>query len=51
MQNLKIVTTQFENPSGDKAYNLEVIEKLATQAAQQGGRALGLASRTLPNKK
>ncbi|MEF9478323.1 nitrilase family protein [Chryseobacterium sp. 1B4] len=31
--NIKISTAQFENKSGDKAYNLSVIEKLAQQAS------------------
>lgn len=34
--NIKISTAQFENKSGDKAYNLSVIEKLARQASAQG---------------
>jgi predicted amidohydrolase len=36
MKNLKIATAQFENKSGDKAYNLSVIKDLAQKAAQQG---------------
>jgi predicted amidohydrolase len=36
MKNLKIATAQFENKSGDKAYNLSVIKNLAQKAAQQG---------------
>jgi predicted amidohydrolase len=36
MENLKIATAQFENKSGDKAYNLLVIKNLAKKAAQQG---------------
>ncbi|MBS1531746.1 MAG: nitrilase family protein [Bacteroidetes bacterium] len=36
MKNLKIATAQFENKSGDKAYNLSVIEKLSARAASQG---------------
>ncbi|WP_371922993.1 nitrilase-related carbon-nitrogen hydrolase [Flavobacterium sp. B183] len=36
MKNLKIATAQFENKSGDKSYNLSVIEKLSQQAASQG---------------
>jgi 5-aminopentanamidase len=36
MQPLKIATAQFENKSGDKNYNLSVIEKLARQASKQG---------------
>lgn len=34
--NIKISTAQFENRSGDKEYNLSVIEKLAQQASSQG---------------
>jgi predicted amidohydrolase len=36
MKNLKIATAQFENKSGNKAYNLSVIKNLAQKAAQQG---------------
>jgi predicted amidohydrolase len=36
MKNLKIATAQFENKSGDKAYNLSVIKDLTAKAAQQG---------------
>jgi predicted amidohydrolase len=36
MENLKIATAQFENKSGDKAYNLGVIDQLAAKAALQG---------------
>ncbi|WP_413998176.1 nitrilase family protein [Flavobacterium sp. W1B] len=36
MDNLKISTAQFENKSGDKSYNLSVIEKLAEKAAKEG---------------
>lgn len=40
MNNLKIATAQFENRSGDKAYNLSVIDRLAQQAAQEGAHAI-----------
>jgi len=40
MINLKISTAQFENKSGDKAYNLSVIEKLAKQAAAKGSHVI-----------
>jgi predicted amidohydrolase len=40
MNNLKIATAQFENRSGDKAYNLSVIEKLARKAAGEGAAAI-----------
>lgn len=36
MNNLKISTAQFENKSGDKHYNLSVIERLSKKAAQEG---------------
>ena len=36
MKNLVISTAQFENRSGDKKYNLSVIESLAGQAAAAG---------------
>jgi len=36
MDKLKVSTAQFENKSGDKEYNLSVIENLARQASQEG---------------
>ena len=36
LKNIKIATAQFENKSGDKNYNLSVIEKLAGNAAVAG---------------
>jgi len=36
VNNLRISTAQFENRSGDKAYNLSVIDKLAAKAAGEG---------------
>jgi predicted amidohydrolase len=36
MKPIKIATAQFENKSGDKAYNLHIIDQLAGQAAEQG---------------
>jgi len=36
MENLKISTAQFENRSGDKNYNLSVIERLSQKAASEG---------------
>jgi len=36
MENLKIATAQFEHKSGNKAYNLSVIERLAQQASAEG---------------
>jgi len=40
MKNIKISTAQFENRSGDKEYNLSVIESLAGQAASEGSDAI-----------
>ena len=40
MENLKIATAQFENKSGDKLYNLSVIEKLTEKAARDGAQAI-----------
>lgn len=40
MQNIKIATAQFENRSGDKAYNLSVISNLSKQAADEGAIAV-----------
>jgi 5-aminopentanamidase len=36
MNPIKISTAQFENRSGDKAYNLSMIEELTARAAQEG---------------
>jgi predicted amidohydrolase len=40
MNNIKIASAQFENKSGDKEYNLSVIEKLSKEAAQEGAEAI-----------
>jgi predicted amidohydrolase len=40
MDKIKISTAQFENRSGDKAYNLSVIEKLAQKASAEGSNAI-----------
>jgi predicted amidohydrolase len=40
MDKLKISTAQFENLSGDKAYNLSVIDKLSHQAASAGSQVI-----------
>ena len=40
MNKLKISSAQFENRSGDKEYNLAVIEKLAEKAAREGSQAV-----------
>ena len=40
MDRIKISSAQFENRSGDKAYNLSVIEKLSRKAAGEGSLAI-----------
>jgi predicted amidohydrolase len=40
MQNIKIATVQFEHRSGDKNYNLSIIEQFSEQAAKQGAKAV-----------
>lgn len=40
MEKLKISTAQFENRSGDKDYNLAVIEKLTKKAAAEGSKVI-----------
>ena len=40
MDNIKISTAQFEHKSGDKDYNLSVIEKLSQQASLEGSTAI-----------
>lgn len=40
MDNLRISSAQFENRSGDKQYNLSVIEKLARKAAEEGSKVI-----------
>jgi len=40
MQKIKISTAQFENKSGDKEYNLSVIDKLAKKAAEEGSNVI-----------
>jgi 5-aminopentanamidase len=40
MDNIKISTAQFENRSGDKDYNLSIIESLAEKAANDGSQAI-----------
>lgn len=40
MKNLKISTAQFENKSGDKEYNLSVIDKLAGKAVVEGSKVI-----------
>ncbi len=40
MNPICVATAQFENKSGDKAYNLSVIDRLAGKAAEQGAQAV-----------
>jgi 5-aminopentanamidase len=40
MEKMKISTAQFENRSGDKAWNLSVIEKLTEKAAAEGSKVI-----------
>jgi predicted amidohydrolase len=40
MDKLKISTAQFENRSGDKEYNLSVIDRLAQKAAEEGSKVI-----------
>jgi len=40
MDNIKISTAQFENKSGDKNYNLSVIEGLSQKASEEGSNVI-----------
>ena len=40
MDSLKISTAQFENKSGDKKYNLSIIENLSEKAAGEGAKVI-----------
>lgn len=40
MEKLKISTAQFENKSGDKNYNLSVIERLSEKASMEGSNVI-----------
>lgn len=40
MEKLKVATAQFENKSGDKAYNLQQINDLSAKAAADGAQAI-----------
>ena len=40
MGNIRVSTAQFENKSGDKAYNLDVIARMAGDAARDGAHAI-----------
>ena len=39
-ESLKIATAQFENKSGDKEYNLNIIQKLTAKAAEKGAKVI-----------
>ena len=40
MQNIKVSTVQFENRSGDKEYNLSIIDRLSEKAASEGSKVV-----------
>jgi len=40
MENINIATAQFENKSGDKTYNLSVIDRLSKKASEAGAMAI-----------
>lgn len=40
MNNIRIATAQFENKSGDKSYNISIIDELSKKAAEQGADAI-----------
>ena len=40
MENIKVASAQFENKSGDKEYNLSVIDRLSEKAAGEGADAI-----------
>ena len=40
MTNLRVSTAQFENRSGDKEYNISVIDKLSAEAASKGSQVV-----------
>jgi predicted amidohydrolase len=40
MDNLKIATAQFEHKSGDKKYNLQIINQLSANAAKEGANVV-----------
>ena len=40
MTNLRASTAQFENKSGDKDYNLSVIDRLSAEAALKGSQVI-----------
>src|SRR5688572_23221438 len=40
MDSIRISTAQFEHRSGDKSYNLDVIDRLSAEASRQGSKAI-----------
>src|ERR1035437_5819617 len=48
MDKLIISTAQFENKSGDKDYNLSVIEKLTKQASKEGSNVIAFHECSIP---
>ena len=40
MENLKVASVQFENKSGNKDYNLAIIDKFSEKAAAQGANVV-----------
>ena len=40
MENLKIATVQFEHKSGDKDYNLDIIDQLSAKASKEGAQVV-----------
>jgi predicted amidohydrolase len=48
MENIKIATAQFENRSGDKDYNLQIIDQLAGEAALKGAQAIAFHECSIP---
>jgi predicted amidohydrolase len=40
MENLKISTAQFEHKSGNKKYNIDIIQKLSARAAGEGSKVI-----------
>ena len=40
MDNIKVSAAQFESRSGDKGYNLAVMERMAAEAAAQGSNVI-----------
>src|SRR5215510_1228364 len=48
MENIRISTAQFEHKSGDKEYNLSVIDRLAQKASQEGAHAVAFHECSIP---